>query len=294
MVASNLESRVNNVNGNNGNNGHSSWFGRLKKSVAGGLSRVFNGFNGYSRVAEEEREKQRFAESIRVKYGLSNERLTNILGVVEREYSRANGAKTREEVLLEEEELSRDYRGFFNHVQLNPNNFIARAIVKKVQDLYFSCNKSKSLGRIFAELKANQCFNVEMGYNAEENRYEVRVDEIAEDIMDLKITASQREMHFAKYGVDYDDYLKGRINEDDKYQIKKNIIYSLDYYAGRYGRDLAAFGITVSYKGVDSMLERKYRVSRASHNIPPRVTPYRSNRSGQRVRARALELVGSA
>jgi len=291
MIVSNLESKVNNANGSNG---YSSWFGRLKKSVATGLGRVLYGSNAYTKEAEEEKEKQRFAESIMVKYRLSDDKLTKVLGIVEREYTRAGGLKTREEVLIEEEKLTRAYKEFFNHMQLNPNNFIARSIVEKVQDLYFSCGKSKSLGRIFAELKAGKYFHVEMGYNSEENRYEVRVDGQAKDIRDLKIRTSQRDMHFAKYGVNYDDYLHGRIDEEDKYEIKKNIIHGLDYYTGRYGRELAAFGINVFYHGVDSVLEERYQVSNASHRIPPRKCSYLASRHGHGVRARALELVGSA
>ncbi len=293
MVTFNLESRVNNTNGNNASNGHSSWFGRLKKSVVAGLGKVLNS-NGYSKEAEEERERQKFADSIRVKYKLADDRLTKVLGIVEREYARANGLRTREEILIEEEKLTRAYKEFFNHMQLNPNNFIAKAIVEQVQESYFSCNKTKSLGRIFAELKAARYFHVEMGYNAEENRYEARVDGKAEDIRDLRIRTIERNKNFARYGVDYDDYLKGRIDEDDKHEIKKNIIYSLDYYAGRYGRELAAFGIKVSYHGVDSVLENKYHVSRASHNISSRRNTYFTNRNGHDRKAGALELVGSA
>jgi hypothetical protein len=291
MVASNLEAKVNNANGSNC---HSSWFGRLKKSVATGLGKVLYGSNGYSKEAEEEIERQKFADSIRVKYKLSDDKLTKVLDVVEREYARASGLKTREEVLMEEEKLTRGYKEFFNHMQLNPNNFIARSIVEKVQDLYFSCGKSKSLGRIFAELKAGKYFHVEMGYNPEENRYEVRVDGQAKDIRDLKIRTSQRDMHFVKYGVNYDDYLHGRIDEEDKHEIKRNIIHGLDYYTGRYGRELAAFGINVFYHGVDSVLEERYQLSNASHNIPARKHSYPASRNGHGVRARALELVGSA
>lgn len=231
------------------------------KKLSSGLLEKLTEVRTPTKQESEERERQKFRNFIKNHYNISESRLGKLTEIVEYAYQDSNRLKSRKDLLKEEQEFSRQYKQFQRDLQQNPNNFIAKSINERVNTLYRKNKGRKSVARIFNELKQDETFNIVFRYNSKANRYEVNINEGAEDIRDLTILKIQKQVNFRKANLVQEDYNEGRISEPQKQMIKKNIIHSLDYYTARYTDELKNMGFAVNHNGVDSVLEEKYSVS---------------------------------
>jgi hypothetical protein len=256
MAFNNLESIVKNQN--NGHNSGSSWLSRLKDKAVSAVSYVYDSY-------KDKRERKSFEEKVRNKYNLSSEKYEKLLEVVESEFESYKGKKSRERILQEELELSKQYRKFLDYIKSRPNNFIAEEIHKKVHELYHRYNGKVSTSRIFNRLKLSY-HKVNLGYNPKNKSYEMIVDDKATDIRELASLKASRFVISSNLGYSEEDLKKRRVDNNVLYQIKKKMIHDLDRYTQVFQKELEHFGIHVAYNGVDQVLEDRYHVSEAKHN----------------------------
>jgi hypothetical protein len=241
----------------------------------------------------EETQRQKFRDFVRSKYNISDDRLAKLTDVVEYTYQTSQGSKSREEILAEEQEFSRKYKQFQEYAQVNPFNFIAKAIVERVNSLYKTNKGKKSVARIFSELKHDEVFSVGFGYDAVEKRYEVSVNGKTQDIRDLAILQIQKQVQYKKLGVTQEDYRKKRLFPHETEKIKDKVMIGLDFYTKKYAQDLAKFGISTHYRGFDNVMKGRYDISESDVNEDERLTQERSG-VWKDAEDHSSELVGAA
>ncbi|MDP2925722.1 MAG: hypothetical protein Q8N99_05100 [Nanoarchaeota archaeon] len=286
MVYANLENKV------EPKNEKPSRFGFLLRGIPKiglGIFRLFSSNNERETVLLDEQEKQRFREYVRTKYNIADNRLDKLSEMIEHEYQGSGRVKSREAILEEEQRFTKEYREFQTYVNNAPANFVAKSIIEQVNLAYKQHNGIKSVARIFHDLKTQRSFQVGFSYNSSKNQYDFNVGDVSGDIRDLAILKLQKHTNYKKLNVTQDDYRKGRLSLPELYEIKRNIILGLDYYAQRFSSELEKLGFNIRYKGVDRVLEDNYKISGSGIRKSPRPHyPYAS----EEMAGSLYELVG--
>lgn len=212
----------------------------------------------------QEKQRKNFLTNISSKYNIQGQRLAKLGQLIENEYINSAKTKSRDEILKEEENFSKEYKEFKSYASKNPANFIADSIINEVNRIYSINKGKKSVARIFYELKKDQEFNTGFRYNKIKNRYEANINSTTNDIRDLAILKNQRKIEYEKSGVSQEDYANGKLTTSTKQTIKRGIMFDLHYFGQLFTQDLKNYGFKISYNGFDETLRNKYNFSNSS------------------------------
>lgn len=277
-MATGLETRLVN-NGNHKNNGGSNgdsngktsgFFSSLRNygsQLFGYLSRRNGnnnkGSNGKNGSFLERKNIEVYLSS---RYNISDEKLKQLINVIEYERSASKGKKSMEDIILEEEKFSKQYREFKEYINANPKSFVARSIGKividKLNSEYKKHNGKRSVARIYNELIKSEKFRV--GFKAElvngrPIRYDSYVNNETEDIRNLQVYKLRKFLNFRKNGAESKDYSEGKLSQLEKESIKQGIMNDLYFFIRKESSELRdKFGFNIYYKGFDDFIGKKY------------------------------------